>query len=533
MKKKAISFEKCFAVRSLICYFLIVSLLLFSLLRVAVINIGSGENLRSVINGETIEIGSVRGSILDTNGIAMTNSRMQTVAAVMPTKEAISAVKSNLSGKERERVLSLLENGKPAVCVFKEKTECEGISYIDIPVRLGENTVAHHVVGYLDGDGNGADGIEKAYNDFLSPSGKINAIFPTNGKGQPLSGVPVEFSSGIDTVNNTVTLTLDVDVQRVTEEAAEGLLSGAVVVSDCKTNKIRAMVSLPDFSPYDISESLKEENSPLLNKCLMAYNVGSAFKPCIAAAAIMNRMDDAELECTGSTVIEKRVFNCHKTSGHGKMTLKSALADSCNCYFYYLACSLGAQKVFKAAEYMNFGSRIKLAENIYTSAGNIPSVKALDSKSDIANFGIGQGEILLSPVSMLCLYSAVANKGEYYLPSLVEKTSKGGKDDYYDIGLPTRAMTKEAAEEICDALVSVVKAGTGTAAYSDKVTSAGKTATAQTGRTDENGNEITNSWFCGFFPAENPVYSVVVMSDGKYEKSPAEVFKDISEALSK
>ena len=73
--------------------------------------------------------------------------------------------------------------------------------------------------------------------------------------------------------------------------------------------------------------------------------------------------------------------------------------------------------------------------------------------------------------------------------------------------------------------------GTGVEAKPETTTAAGKTATAQTGRYDQNNIEITNSWFCGFFPLDNPQYTVIVMSEGRSLVSTASVFKNIADGI--
>lgn len=525
-------YEYNFPLRCGVCFFVVFCLFLFSVLRIISIDSRNYDELQTEQSSYTIAVGSPRGSILDTNGVAITNSKMQTIAAINPTAAAINAVKGTLEGEEADRVLTLLTSGKPAVCVLPYEIECDGITCINVPVRVTENTVAHHIVGYLDGDGLGADGIEYAYNDLLSDENVLTAAFSVNGKGEVLLGVEPTFSGGTEKLSNAVWLTLDINIQKKLEKLSAPLLSGAVLVAETKTNKIRAAVSLPDFSPSDISASLTGENSPMLNKTLNCYNIGSAFKPCIAAAAIEENLGDYTVECSGKTVIEKRTFNCHKTDGHGIQSLKDAIKNSCNCYFYELSCKLGSNKIYKAAEIFSLGGKIKLGENLFTANANLPGKGQLTSSSAMANFGIGQGDIMLSPISMLNLYSAIANGGKYYMPSIVEKTTESGKTRDFDIKSPTRVMNKDTADIIKTALIEVIESGTGTAAKSEKVTAAGKTATAQTGRRYEDGTEITNSWFCGFFPADNPKYTCIIMADGRYEKSPAEIFKEISECLS-
>ena len=137
----------------------------------------------------------------------------------------------------------------------------------------------------------------------------------------------------------------------------------------------------------------------------------------------------------------------------------------------------------------------------------------------------------MSPVSILTLYLSIAGDGSYYLPSIVEKTLIDGKEQSYDIGNKTRVMSKTVAQTLREYLKTVITDGTGAEAAPTLTTAAGKTATAQTGRYYDDGTEITNSWFCGMFPADNPQYVVVVMSDSKLNVSTASVFAQIADGI--
>ena len=168
---------------------------------------------------------------------------------------------------------------------------------------------------------------------------------------------------------------------------------------------------------------------------------------------------------------------------------------------------------------------------MYTQQGVIPKMNTLSNQGALANLSIGQGDLLLSPVSMLTLYLSIAGDGSYYLPSIVEKTVKDGVENTYDKGNPTRVMNADTAEKLREYLKTVIMDGTGSEAAPTITTAAGKTATAQTGRYYDDGSEITNSWFCGFFPAENPRYVVVVMSDNRLNVSTASLFAEIADKI--
>ena len=131
---------------------------------------------------------------------------------------------------------------------------------------------------------------------------------------------------------------------------------------------------------------------------------------------------------------------------------------------------------------------------------------------------------------MLNLYNSIANEGEYYIPSVIEGTFVSGIFNEYNKGYPTKAMKKETAALLTDYLKAVLEEGTGETAKPTLISAAGKTATAQTGKF-ENGIEICQGWFCGFFPAENPKYTVIVFSEdtNKQLKTNSEIFSFIAD----
>ncbi|MBR6741558.1 MAG: hypothetical protein IKL93_02310, partial [Clostridia bacterium] len=332
--------------------------------------------------------------------------------------------------------------------------------------------------------------------------------------------------------SNAVVTTINVNIQKVAEQAANHLELGAVVVAEAKTSKIRAIVSRPDFTTSTIKEILNDKTTPLFNRALGSYNVGSVFKPCVAAGAIENRLNNFAHNCTGSVKIIDRTFHCHEKTGHKLISLENAIAQSCNTYFFELGFKVGSELILKFANILNFGKSIRICDNIATAKGTLPTKETLENKAHLANFSIGQGSFTASPVSMLPLYTAIANGGEYFMPTIIESTIKNGIESKFNVGFPTKAFSAETATKLKDALALVIEKGTGTKAKPTTVLAGGKTATAQTGK-KVNGKEIISSWFCGFFPLEDPKYVVIVFSEDttKQTKSCAEIFAEIADKI--
>ena len=452
--------NKRFLYRSIACFFLIMLMFLSCFLRVAVIANGDYGTLCENQIEYTIEVSKRRGSIYDCNMLPLTNTNQKLIAAILPVDTAIAILPEILSGDELVSVKKLLSEGKPQVCEVQKEIECEGISYTRIyDVSSGENT-ANHIIGYLDEKSHGLSGIQGAYDDILYCKEGVQAVFQTAGDASLLKGVAPRFKNDSTGGKNAVVTTIDASIQSAAFNVAQGLNRGAVVVCEASSGKIRAMVSRPDFDTDDIAAALLSTDSPLVNRALSAFSVGSVFKPCVAAAALEGNEADFIYNCTGSAFIVDRNFKCHNLSGHSSVDLKNALVQSCNTFFYNFALNIGGEAIYNMASSLNFGNRLNIGRNIKTAKGNLTRLSSLLNFANLANLSIGQGELSLSPVSILTLYCAVANGGYYYVPSIIEKTIVDGVEELYDKGSKTKAFSKKTAQTIKEALIGVVEYGT-------------------------------------------------------------------------
>ena len=515
--------------RALVCFILCIVLFFVSALRVTTVATEDYSEVQKTQNGIRLKIGDSRGTIYDCNMVRLTNCEEKIIASVSPTPRAVTAICQVLEGNELTEVLEQLKENKPILCEVPEEINCDGI--ICTRVFSDNKTPSRHIIGYTDNDLKGVNGLQKAYDELLYRDEDISVFYSTDAKGRILEGVKPELRNDNQAMKNGVVTTLDTSIQEIAEKHAENLEMGAVVVSDLK-GKIKASVSRPAFDKNNIEIYLESENSPLLNRAVNSYNVGSVFKPCVAIAGIESGKKDYNYTCTGSCEIIDRIFKCHNLSGHGNLNLDGALALSCNTYFYNFSFDIGYEEIYKTAQTLSFNQSLKLCEGIYTAKGNLPNEKSLSNIAYLANFSIGQGELLLSPISMLNLYCSIAGDGSYYVPSLVEATIENGNLAPVKENLPTKVMKPKTAKLLRQYLMGVLEEGTGGKAKPKTVSAAGKTATAQTGKF-RGGKEINEGWFCGFFPAENPQYVVVVFSedDSKQTLTCAEIFAKIADDI--
>lgn len=521
------------SVRIVWCFSVLSVLMFFCICRIYLLATSNSIKNAAAENGYTETVGILRKSIFDCNMLRLTNSKTEIMAAVNPSPHAIAAISSVLEGEKLNNALTLLNSGRPAVVTVPKFIDCDGITCFETYEHTNENMIAPHLIGYLDREGHGVSGVEAAYDSDLFCNSWVRVNFPTDSFGNILGGASPEIITDFGIVSSGVVLTIDSEIQSSVEEIMKKVQCGAAVVEEIGTGKIRAMVSVPNFNAKNVSAFLESEDSPLLNRALSAYNVGSVFKPCLAAAAIDGGFGNYKYTCTGKSEVNGNVFKCHNLSGHGETDLEHAIAFSCNTFFYNLALNFGGEKLYNTASSLNFGSSLDLG-GIYTAGGKITNKEKLENDNNsLVNAAIGQGEILLSPVSMLTVYEAIANGGVYSYPTVIEGYAQNGELETYGVErAKTRVMSKETAEILKRYLNSVVEFGTGTAAKPKLCTAAGKTATAETGWR-KNGELIQNSWFCGFFPLEDPKYVVCVLVEDEKRSaiSGAPIFSEIADEI--
>ena len=518
-----------FKIRMTVCFLLILTVMLTASVRVALI--GSDEKLsQAAVEQSTrrVDVATIRGDIFDCNGVALTDVTRQAVTVVFPSSSAAVALSQILSDEDLDDAVKKIRNGQ-SVTVYGKAMNTKGPWYTFFVPRRYDGT-ATHILGYIGGDGHGVSGVEKAFDGVLFSDLKVGARYSINSLGRMLEGNGFEvFESK---ASGSVTLTVDSRLQALAERAMADVTCGAAVIMEAATGKLKAVVSRPDFEVGNIGAALNDPNSPLINRAVYSYNVGSVFKPCIAAAALENGLGDYRYVCKGSITVDGKTFKCHKASGHGELGLKEALAESCNTYFYTLGEHLGAEAVYGMSKLLRFGEGIDCGGGLTSSAGSMPSLNMLRlSVRELTNLSIGQGELMLSPVAVAVMYAAVVNGGEYRQPYLVQSVSDGQNTENNKPSLPTVAFSKTTADILKEYLKNVLQNGTGNAAFSDGISAGGKTGTAQTGWRDGD-RSVLNGWFCGFYEGQRDYVIVVLKEDVRSGSSDcAPIFKNITEGM--
>jgi penicillin-binding protein 2 len=396
---------------------------------------------------------------------------------------------------------------------------------------------------YQAGDYLGLTGLEKTYEDVLMGQRGIQYLVKDNlnrPQGPYENG---EFDSAAVAGKN-LRLSLDIELQMLGENLMRNKI-GSVVAIDPTTGGILAMVSSPTFDPNLLTGSYRSANfnrlyqdttKPLFNRATQArYPPGSTFKPMIALVALDEGVITPSFgyPCMGAYYGCSRPIRCTHSGGGHAANLRLALANSCNAYFSHIyRLSVDAQKfggikiggMQKWADYMHafgFGHRIGIdipGENgglVPDSAFYNRRYKGSWNSCTSVFLGIGQGEILLTPVQMANAMCIVANKGFYYIPHFVQSI------DNDDTNLLTKYKEKHLVAHISDTayqsvihgMTDVVEKGTGRKAAIDGIQVGGKTGTAEN-KAIINGvltQQKDHSIFVAFAPADNPRIAIAVV----------------------
>ncbi len=485
----------------------------------------------------TLTIPASRGIIYDSNLNSLVRQKMTYHAAVLLNENNFETILSHAQGVTKEDLLTQMRTGKPFICTL-DTYQINDPNCIIFPGydRDEESGTVRHIVGYCQ-DGTGMSGVEKAYDELLSAKDSPTKItYELDGVGKGFTDRTPEITYGSDAKSGVV-LTIDQNIQQLCEKIGrETIEKGAIVVMETKTGKLKAMCSFPEFSLENLEDAVTdEENTPFLDRSISPFNVGSTFKVVTTTAALSMGISPQETyTCTGAYDLNGTVFRCHEHQGHGTLDLKGALMASCNPYFIHLGLQITPSVFLKTASDLSFGKQFELAPGLYTQSGSLPTSAQLEEPGQLANLSFGQGYLTATPIQLAQMFSSVGNGGFTPNPILVEGTTEDGKTvDSTAKTQGVQAMTAEIAQIIKEDLTACVMEKENQKSTPQTTTAAGKTATAQTGIFTESGEELCNGWFGGFFPVEDPKYTVVVMAEQAGEGSlvAAPIFAQIVDGI--
>ncbi len=381
----------------------------------------------------------------------------------------------------------------------------------------GENLRTYTFAGKM-----GCTGIEKAFDEHLT-GGSGAKIWVVD-----LDGFQYDVVADVPpTKGNSVISSLDIDIQQEMEERF-GDRKGAAIAMDVRTGEVLAMVSKPAYdpnmlSPYISSKVYAEitERDAWLNRATQGlYPPGSTFKIVTACAGLMTGViePDSVKECLGGLKVGSRIFPCNSRYGHGNLSLSSAIAHSCNVYFYETALDCDVAAIVETAKDfgLNSWTGIELKEDAWRlSIIANPQYKRRRGDGpwlggDTANMSIGQGYMRQTPLQMVCMTASFASKRTRTKASILRDSSHKNTLEYH--GAEKLDLSESQYAAILEGMKQAVRSGTCRSAAVDGVEVAAKSGTAQV---MSEGKKLALAWMISFAPADNPEIATVVIVEGE------------------
>jgi penicillin-binding protein 2 len=403
-------------------------------------------------------------------------------------------------------------------------------------------------------------GLEKTLeNDLLG----VNDIqrYEVNAYGKRIS--QLAYQKGKE--GSKIRVTLDTEVQKLCGELLVGK-AGSISVMDIYTGEMIAMYSSPSYNPNSFLFGISKDEwqlirnnplKPLINKTLSGlYSPGSTIKPIVALSALENKIVDPsfKVRCTGKIELHGQTFHCWKEKGHGYMSLKNAMKQSCDTYFYEIARKLGVDKLKITADKFGLGQKVLGDYFENEKAGQFP-----DTNWKINNLGkgwvlgetlitgIGQGYTLTTPIQLCLMTAQIANGGFRVTPKILtddnqltsEQVKKAMQNNNFDKPYIPLFDDAKNIDIIKEAMFSSTNEVSGTSYRSriddPKYQFAGKTGTAQVKRISKRERELDletsqipyeqrdHALYVAFGPYKNPRYalSIIVEHGGSGSKAAA------------
>ena len=420
--------------------------------------------------------------------------------------------------------------------------------------RYPMGTLAAQVIGFTNSSNTGSEGIEAAYNSYLT--GSAGKVITTKGNNE--MDMPFSYENYLtDQQGCDVILTLDSTVQSCLEDEMQKAIqrydvqNGAFgLVMNAKTGEILAMATLGSYDPNNYLEIGDPEEAARLeelkatdpeayreeltatrlkqwrNRCLSdGYEPGSTFKVMTMAAALDSGAIDLNTDfyCKGSEQIPGRsqLLHCWRSTGHGAEKTPQALQNSCNVAFAHIALKMGGETFY---EYVtNFGIREKTGIDLAGESSGIFFDKDLVVNTDkwgtasLTSGSFGQ-TFKITPLQLVRAIAAVVNGGQLLEPYLVSEVvdANGNTVLKQEPTMLRQVITQETSKTMCSLMESVVTEGTAKNASVAGFSIGGKTGTSEKIDVfDEKGQRVQDKIvsFVGVAPMDDPEYIVLVALD--------------------
>lgn len=571
---------------------LVLLVLLLYILRLWHLQVLEGEKYRYQSENNRIRLEDIpapRGIIFDRNGIPLVENRpayqLQLIREDVQDLDATVREVARLCGRDPQEFFSTIEANRhlPKFVPIRLVADLDRDSLARVEVHMFRlpgvaikleprreyvyNGTAAHLIGYISeitetelgqerykgydpGEAIGKFGVEGAFEKYLHGK-KGGRQVEVNAVGRRIRLL----DEVLPIPGRNLWLTIDLDLQKVAEQALEGLV-GSIVALDPRNGEVLAMASKPTFDQEQFIRGItkaewqalsKDPTHPLLNRCIgAAYPPGSTYKPLMALGALKEGAITLETNfgCPGFLSFAGRKYRCWRDRGHGPVGVERSLIQSCDVFYYQSGLRLGVDRIAHYITQFGLGERTGiglLGEHpglIPTSAWKKKATGVPWQKGETLSISIGQGFDLATPLQMALAYATIGNGGSVWQPYVVRRIEAHSDGEIAEIkGRLKRKISFDARhlDAVRRGLLGVVEDDRGTAKQiRDKnYQIAGKTGTAQVVRMAEGINrkmwakaarlkERDHAWFVAYAPAGDPTIAVCAMVEhGEHGSSTA------------
>ena len=402
-------------------------------------------------------------------------------------------------------------------------------------------SLASHVLGYINKEGDAVMGIEYVIDDLLSgQDGEIH--YEKDNLGYELPGGRTTYEPPIN--GKSIKLTIDQHIQHYLETALEKVykeynpVSATAIAADPRTMEILAMGNYPNFDPNVYWDF--ESQAVFYNHAISSvYEPGSTFKIVTLASAVEEgHFDPEETFMSGGIQVADAYIRDHNGRGWGEITFREGFLRSSNVGFVKLGQKIGGETLRDYISSFGFGSKTGIELNS-EAAGDVRF--NLNYPTEVATVTFGQGQLTVTGLQQLAAVSAIANGGKLMKPYLVKEIIDSDTGDVIESFEPQfvrQVVSPETASQVSMYLEEVVSddRGTGKLVRIDGYKVAGKTGTAQKVVNGKYAKDQFVLSFIGFAPADDPQIALIVIVDDPQIDSyvqgtsvVAPVFKEIME----
>jgi len=503
---------------------------------------------RQQTNTQTVK--ADRGFIYDRNDVLLVYNRddysfyvdMRMLSA--SEKDKLAKMFSKVMGKSKLYYSNLLKANGKTICLEKkvpfEKSldlfeyKNPAFFYVEEPVSVFQyGSLASHILGYVDNDYKGVNGISKSFDDALRGKDGFRMV-ERNAMGDIISISEKQTRASLP--GDDIYLTIDKRYQAIIEEELKQSIkltsgeSATCIIMNPNSGEILAMANISDYDPNNYSQygDFERKNRAITD----SYEPGSTFKAVTFAALLEDKAcDESERINVENGVYKFRNNYIRDSHKFESLTVREIIEESSNIGTAKLIQRMSDEKYYQYVRSFGFGTFTSISLPGEVTGKLVDFDKWTKQTKTYMSFGYS---LSVTPLQLTNAFCAIVNGGILYQPQIVKRQvdKNGNTVREYSPVVVRRVISEKTSERMRNLLLGVVQKGTGKQAKIDSLAIGGKTGTSKIIVDGKYSDSQYYSSFIGFYPAQSPTivcYVLINKPKGQYYGGlvSAPVFKNI------